>query len=315
MGDITMKKILLITTGGTLACTATPSGLEPTMDGEEILESVPEIGQLAQVEVEEPFLIDSTNMELSHWQKLAAIIYDAYQQFDGFVITMGTDTMAYTAAALSKMCVNLGKPVVLTGAQLPLGFAHTDARNNLQLAFSMAVGSVPGVLVAFGNKVVLGHAAKKIFTNNFNAFESVNELPVVCFTKEGLKKHLPTGQVEGEFQVDSRLDKNVLPLVVTPGSNPQIIDWAIATGYKGIVLECLGAGGVPVQGGNWLPAIKRAVEAGVKIVCITQCLFEGVDMERYPMGKAMKKMGVQDGGQMTLEYALVSLMSELGRSK
>ena len=308
-----MKKILLITTGGPLACTSTPNGLEPTLEGADILEAVPELAELCQAQVEDAFTIDSTNMLPRHWQQLAAIINDAYNDFDGFVITHGTDTLAYTAAALSKMLQNLGKPVILTGSQLPLGYANSDARTNVQLAFSMAVGNLPGVFVAFGNKVIKGHLAKKIFSKNFNAFESVNEPPVLFFTKEGLKKNLALAQPTGNFNVNNQLDTRVLVLTIKPGSSATMLEHAVTDGYKGVVLECFGAGGVPLGEATWLPALKKAHAAGVRIVCVSQCLFDGVDLDIYPMGKAAAKLGVESGGTKTVEAALVDLMWELGQ--
>ena len=272
---IEMKKILFLTTGGTISCVATEDGLEPTLSGNDTL------------------------------------IGDNYTEYDGFVLTHGTDTMAYTASALSYMLVNLGKPVVLTGSQVPLSLSNSDARSNLELAFTIASSGLPGVFVAFGNKVIKGDCCKKIFTRNFNAFESVNEAPVLFFDKNGIKKNLPDRRNVGGFRVESKMEEKVMALTVTPGLKPDIIDYAVQRGYKGIVLECYGAGGVNTGRDNLLPAIRRAIKAGVRMVCVSQCLFDGVDLSLYPMGILAAQAGVESGGPMTLEAAVTKLMWSL----
>lgn len=306
-----MKKILFLTTGGTLACEATEDGLEPVLQGADILKAVSEVNTLAQITVKDLCLLDSSNLTPDYWSKWAEIIGDNYSDYDGFVLTHGTDTMAYTSSALSHMLINLGKPVVLTGAQVPLALPNSDARTNLQLAFSVAASGLPGVFVAFGNKVIKGVCAKKIFSKNFNAFESVNETPVLYFTKEGIKKNLPSREIVGGFRVENKMEPKVLTLTVTPGSEPDLIDYALEKGYKGIVLELYGAGGINTHKPNFLPALKRALKKGVRIVCVSQCLFDGVDLEVYPMGIMAAQAGVESGGSLTLEAAVTKLMWEL----
>ena len=209
------------------------------------------------------------------------------------------------------MLVNLGKPVVLTGSQVPLSLSNSDARSNLELAFTIASSGLPGVFVAFGNKVIKGDCCKKIFTRNFNAFESVNEAPVLFFDKNGIKKNLPDRRNVGGFRVESKMEEKVMALTVTPGLKPDIIDYAVQRGYKGIVLECYGAGGVNTGRDNLLPAIRRAIKAGVRMVCVSQCLFDGVDLSLYPMGILAAQAGVESGGPMTLEAAVTKLMWSL----
>ncbi len=303
-----MKKILFLTTGGTLACVATEDGLIPQLKGQDILKEVPELNTLAKITVQDLCLLDSSNLQPEYWSKWAEIIGENYHDYDGFVLAHGTDTMAYTSSALSYMLINLGKPVVLTGAQVPLSLSNTDARSNLQLAFTIAVSGLPGVFVAFGNKVIKGDRAKKIFTKNFNAFESINEGPVLCFSKEGAKKNLPTRQVVGGFRVESKLEPKVMAITLTPGLTPDIIDYAVEKGYKGIVLELYGAGGISTEKPDFLPAIKRALKKGVRVVCVSQCLFDGVDLSLYPMGILAAQAGVESGSGLTLEGAVTKLM-------
>lgn len=150
-----------MTTGGTISCVATEDGLEPTLSGNDILTSVPELRTLGEITVKDLTKIDSSNVVPQDWSSWATLIGDNYTEYDGFVLTHGTDTMAYTASALSYMLVNLGKPVVLTGSQVPLSLSNSDARSNLELAFTIASSGLPGVFVAFGNKVIKGDCCKK----------------------------------------------------------------------------------------------------------------------------------------------------------
>jgi L-asparaginase len=307
-----MKNILFLTTGGTISCVATDDGLEPTLSGADILKAVPELRTVGHITVKDLTKIDSSNVTPANWSEWAGLIGDYYTDYDGFVITHGTDTMAYTSSALSYMLINLGKPVVLTGSQVPLSMTNSDARSNLELAFTIAASGLPGVFIAFGNKVIKGDCAKKIFTRNYNAFESVNEAPVLYFGKEGVKKNLPSRENVGGFRVENKMEEKVMAITVTPGLKPDIIDYAVARGYKGLVLECYGAGGVNAGRDNILPALRRAIKAGVRIVCVSQCLFDGVDLSLYPMGILAAQAGVESGGPMTLEAAVTRLMWVLG---
>jgi len=303
-----MKNILFLTTGGTIVCEATEDGLIPSLSGQDIIERMPELKTLGKITVQDICKLDSSNIQPENWSQWVKIIGANYDKYDGFVITHGTDTMAYTSSALSYMLINLGKPVVLTGSQVPLNLANSDARSNLDLAFTIATSNLAGVFIAFGNKVIKGDCAKKIFAKNFNAFESVNETPVLFFDKNGVKKNLPHKEILGDFFVVEKLEPRVMAISITPGLKPDIIDFAIAQGYKGIVLECFGAGGVATDKNDFLPAIKRAIKAGVRVVCVSQCLFDGVDLTLYPMGILAAQAGVESGGVMTLEAALTKLM-------
>jgi len=303
-----MKNILFLTTGGTIVCEATEDGLIPSLSGQDIIERMPELKTLGKITVQDVSKLDSSNIQPENWSQWAKIIGANYDKYDGFVLTHGTDTMAYTSSALSYMLINLGKPVVLTGSQVPLNMANSDARSNLDLAFTIATSDLSGVFIAFGNKVIKGDCAKKIFAKNFNAFESVNETPVLFFDKSGVKKNLPQKGVLGDFVVAEKIEPRVVAISVTPGLKPDIIDFAVAQGYKGIVLECFGAGGVATDKNDFLPAIKRAIKAGVRVVCVSQCLFDGVDLTLYPMGILAAQAGVESGGVMTLEAALTKLM-------
>mgnify|MGYP002322877711 CR=1 FL=1 len=308
------KPVLIIYTGGTIGMVNDPeTGALCPFNFDQIACEVPEIKEFGFTidSYTLPEIIDSSDLQPQLWKDLCSIILKNYDDYRGFVVLHGTDTMAYTASALSYMLVNLGKPVVLTGSQVPLSLSNSDARSNLELAFTIASSGLPGVFVAFGNKVIKGDCCKKIFTRNFNAFESVNEAPVLFFDKNGIKKNLPDRRNVGGFRVESKMEEKVMALTVTPGLKPDIIDYAVQRGYKGIVLECYGAGGVNTGRDNLLPAIRRAIKDGVRMVCVSQCLFDGVDLSLYPMGILAAQAGVESGGPMTLEAAVTKLMWSL----
>lgn len=300
-----------MTTGGTISCVATEDGLEPTLSGNDILTSVPELRTLGEITVKDLTKIDSSNVVPQDWSSWATLIGDNYTEYDGFVLTHGTDTMAYTASALSYMLVNLGKPVVLTGSQVPLSLSNSDARSNLELAFTIASSGLPGVFVAFGNKVIKGDCCKKSLPAISMLLRASMKHRFSFFDKNGIKKNLPDRRNVGGFRVESKMEEKVMALTVTPGLKPDIIDYAVQRGYKGIVLECYGAGGVNTGRDNLLPAIRRAIKAGVRMVCVSQCLFDGVDLSLYPMGILAAQAGVESGGPMTLEAAVTKLMWSL----
>ena len=304
--------ILLLTTGGTIASLPTAEGLAPGLDGEALAGLLPQgIMDCYDITIRDILHLDSSNIQPEEWQTIARHVFENRMEYSGIVITHGTDTMAYTASVLSFMLRGISIPVVLTGAQVPLSLTNSDARSNLELAFSVAASGLPGVFVAFGNKVIKGDCAKKIFTRNPNAFESVNEAPVLYFGKEGVKKNLPSRENVGGFRVEEKLEPRVMAVTMTPGLKPDIIDYAVDRGYKGLVLECYGAGGVNTDQQNFLPAIRRAIKKGVRVVCVSQCLFDGVDLSLYPMGILAAQAGVESGGPMTLEAAVTRLMWSL----
>ncbi|MFR2945316.1 MAG: asparaginase, partial [Lachnospiraceae bacterium] len=180
-----MKKILLIATGGTIASTTGKHGLSPTVSAEELIEYVPEIRKCCEADYIQPYNIDSTNVTPAHWLTLAEAIRENYAAYDGFVVCHGTDTMAYTAAALSYLIQNSKKPIVLTGSQKPIDKEDTDARINLRDAFSYAASEKSAqVTIVFHGKAIAGTRAKKIRTKSFNAFDSV-DFPVLATVREG----------------------------------------------------------------------------------------------------------------------------------
>ena len=306
------KKICLIATGGTIASVETPEGMKPLLDGKELLAKVPELESLGVIDIVELMQLDSTNIQPKDWIQMAQAIEERYADYDGFIITHGTDTMAHSAAALYYMLENLQKPVIFTGSQLSLVEEGSDAPANLLLAMYGAVSSVPGVYLAFHNKLMQGNAAKKLCTENFDGFYSIN-VPDVAVLEDGkIKWNISSDFIEPEkeLKINTAIDTHVAVLEVFPGFNTDIIRMAVDSGCKGIVLKGYGAGNVPSEesGNSFLPAIDYAVEKGVKVVLTTQCIYDGTDLERYEVGASALRHGVISGGDLTVEAILAKLM-------
>ena len=271
-----MKKILMLGTGGTVACVPSADGLVPALDGPAMIKLVPELEDVCAIETKQILNLDSSNLAPQHWKIIAEAIAAHYEQYDGFVITHGTDTMAYTAAALSQMLCNCQKPVVLTGAQLPIQAEGSDAPDNIYHSFLAATSSLKGVALVFGDQVIHGAYAKKLYTENFNGFASINRAPMATIRHNHLfweKSALQGGGYgEGEFTIDTALEPKVAVVKLIPGTTPDILEFYLAKGYKGLVIEGFGAGGVPNGDNNWLPKLEQVLQAGVTVVCATQCL-------------------------------------------
>ena len=306
------KKILLLTTGGTIACMPGGEGLEPRHS--EVMER--ELNQLRtyyDISVRDSMCLDSSNMRPEDWQHIARDIFEYRAGFDGIVVSHGTDTMAYTASAVTFMLPGIDLPVVFTGSQLPLADMLSDGPDNLRTAFAMAASGQPGIFLAFDRKVMLGCRAVKVRASGFSAFESVNAWYAGNVTGLGLevrRENIPTPK--GGPQLLPDLDKNVFLLKLTPGLNPAIFDMLTAMGYKGIVIEAFGLGGINVLGKS-LRGIRRAVEDGVSVVVTTQCLYDSSDLGVYQVGNKLLELGVIQGRDMTSEAAMTKLMWALGQ--
>ncbi|MDO4178711.1 MAG: asparaginase [Phascolarctobacterium sp.] len=308
-----MKKILMIGTGGTIASVPGPDGLVPALDGQTMCKMVSGLANLCAIECKEILNLDSSNLSPRHWQQMAVTIAENYEAYDGFVITHGTDTMAYSAAALSIIIQNSAKPIVLTGAQLPIGTAASDAPNNILLAFKAAASDVPGVMLAFDKLVIAGSCAKKMCSQNFAGFFSINRQPLgiydegeIVWSEDALKK-----SPAGKFVIHTNLEEKVAVIKLMPGLTSDVLDYYVAQGYKGLIIESFGAGGVPNAENNWLFALEKTIQAGVKVVCATQCVYDGVHLDTYPIGSLAKKLGAESAGNDTIEYSYAKLMWDL----
>ncbi len=306
------KKILLLTTGGTIASVPGSDGLEPHRSG--VMER--ELEQLRtyyDISVRDVMCLDSSNIRPEEWQLIARHVFEDREGFDGIVVSHGTDTMAYTASAVTYMLPNIDVPVVFTGSQLPLADMLSDGPDNLHTAFAMAASGHPGVFLAFDRKVMLGCRAVKVRASGFSAFESVNARYAARVSNQGLvvdETVLP--KATGEPRLCPQISRNVFLLKLTPGLNPAIFDMLAAMGYKGIVVEAFGLGGVNVLH-KGLRGIHRAVEDGISVVITTQCLYDSANLQVYQVGNKLLELGVIQGRDMTSEAAMTKLMWALGQ--
>lgn len=306
-----MKNILLIATGGTIASKDNGNGLTPSIDVNVLLDYIPVIRQKCHVTGISLMNIDSSNMDTSHISSISECIMNNYNDYDGFVITHGTDTCAYTAAALSYQLINLSKPVILTGSQLPIDVEKTDAVMNLTNAFIYSCEDISGVFLAFSEKLIKGTCAKKIKTKSFDAFESIN-YPVIAtiqnstviynnYTSKAVRN---TGK---KFHIETDMCTDIAVISLFPGIDLRIFDY-INPSCRGIIIEGYGIGGMP---DNITEYIHRLTAGNICVVVTTQCLYEGVRLDIYEVGRNLAKENVINGKSMTLENLTMKLMWSL----
>jgi len=315
-----MKKILLIYTGGTIGMNRNPltGALEP-FDFEHLLHNVPELKQFDTVIDTFQFSppIDSSDMSPARWTELSHCIADRYADYDGFVVLHGTDTMAYTASALSYMLENLTKPVVFTGSQLPIGQLRTDGKENLITSIEIAAACdeqgqalVPEVGIYFNSHLLRGNRTTKQSAEEFNAFESFNYPHLVdagvniTYHRERMLTPDPGRPMTPHF----RLDNNVIIFSLFPGIREDLIRHIIHTpNLKAIVMRTFGSGNAP-QSPWLLNALREGTKGGKVIVNISQCMQGTVEMSRYDCGYHLQEAGVISGRDMTVESAVTKLM-------
>ena len=305
-----MKHILMIATGGTIASKETEEGLAPMLSSQELLDCVPEIGSVCRVDAVQPFNLDSTNVYARHWLELVRIVEENYRKYDGFVITHGTDTMAYTAAALSYLIQNSRKPIVLTGSQRSAYSRDTDARRNLADAFLFCADErAYGVCIVFNGEVILGTRAKKTRTRSFNAFSSI-DFPAIAVMREGTPFYYIEGQKPtGAPAFYHALNENVFVLKMIPGLKADIFDY-LDDHCDGLVIESFGAGGLPNYEDNaFFDRLARFLSRGKTAVLTTQVEREGSALDKYAVGRRLHACGkVLEARCMTLEATVTKLM-------
>ena len=311
-----MKRILLLATGGTIATKKTAHGLVPQLTSQELLSCIPEIASVCQIEAQQLFNLDSTNLSPAHWIAIAEAIQSNYDQYDGFVISHGTDTMAYTAAALTYLIQGAAKPIVLTGAQQSIGSRETDARRNLYDAFLYASADCAwGVTIVFDGQVILGSRARKMRSKSFNAFASIGFPEIALIRDRKVYPLLPKPSFPAQPTFCLTMNPNIFVLKLIPGIRADILG-LLQEQYDAVILEGFGVGGVPYYANeDFAQAVGRWVQTGKPLIMTTQVTYEGSDMSVYQVGHMIKEQyGVIEAYDMTLEAVVTKTMWLLGQT-
>jgi L-asparaginase len=312
-----MKRILIVGTGGTIASKKHDLGLRPELTIDELVKLINIPKDICSLEGTTIMNIDSTNMTPDKWFIIANHIKQNYEIFDGFVITHGTDTMAYTAAALTYIFYNLNKPVIITGSQYPITEAYTDGIQNLTEAVYFAMESISGVFICFDGDLIAGTRATKIKTRSYDAFESVN-FPVVAQIKHHKVKYetriLDQFLQKEKFdplEIRRKYNDRILVIKMIPGMHTDIFDF-IKEHYEGVIIESFGLGGIPNNEYSIAIKLNELIEAGIVVVLTTQCLEEGVEYGVYEVGSLLPQDKTIIAGDFNTETLVAKTMIAMG---
>ncbi|WP_234572094.1 asparaginase [Rhodohalobacter sp. 614A] len=312
-----MKKILLLQTGGTIAMHFDENGneLDPDKWTDVLYKEMPELSKIAEIKIQNVFFEDSSDINKYHWNKLSEQIDKQFDEFDGFVILHGTDTMAYTASALSFALQNISKPVILTGSQVPMSNIRSDARRNLINAIELATYDIHEVAICFNDHLYRGNRSTKMSIGDFDAFASPNYPPLA---EVGIHIELSADLLEShslERKCYSDFDDAVQVIKIYPNLNPAFLEFFDLDQTKAVILEAFGSGNIPSKGEyNLLPFVEKCIHQNCHVMITSQAAYDSVDLTHYASGKALKKLGALSAGEMTMEATLTKTMNLLARN-
>lgn len=307
------KRVLLITTGGTIAMKSEKNALAPQLGAEELKQLVPGLSEICDVSSVELFCLDSTNIGHTHWLKMAQTVREHYDDFDGFVITHGTDTMAYTAAALSYLIQNPKKPIVITGSQKPVETLATDSATNLLDSFIYATTpKASGVVIVFDGSVILGSRAKKTRSKSFNAFSSINYPDLAVIIDGRTRSYI---EIKPKFKTKfyDKLDPKVGLFKLIPSADSAHLEYLLRHN-SAVIIESFGVGGLPEDSG-YFSILDKYTAKGKIIVMTTQVMSEGSDIGVYSVGQPLLDRQILQAYDMTLEAVVSKLMWILPQTK
>jgi L-asparaginase len=309
-----MKKIQLIQTGGTIAMHSGNGKPELDIDRFTTLlhKEMPELSRIAEVSIHQIFFKDSSDITPAHWQQLARHIYEEYESYDGFVILHGTDTMAYTASALSFSLINLGKPVILTGSQVPMSNIRSDAHRNVINAVELATYPIFDVAICFNDTLYRGNRASKMSIGEFDAFASPN-YPVLAEVGIDINQKQSYVRPSSDLRCNPVFDDKLHVIKLYPGLNPNMLECLDLSITRAIILEAFGSGNFPMEGENsLLPFMEACKESGCHLIITSQAAYDSVNLSQYKSGRAAKKIGALSAGEMTMEATVTKTMYLLG---
>ncbi len=312
-----MKTILHLSTGGTIASTRGAGGIAPAVAADALLERLPSLKRLCRIESRPVMSADSTNLRPQDWSRIAEEVWRGQAGYDGIVITHGTHTMAYTAAALSLMIRGPRRPIVLTGAQLPFDDEGTDGTRNLLDAFLTACQPAAGVFVVFGGRIMAGDRVVKLHSRRLDAFRSANaaDLGEVAGGRLRWLAGAPPAAPAAPPRFLPAICPQVLLLKLSPGFDSRLLDLLPGLGVRGLVIEGYGVGIIPFAEPDLALRVKGLIERGVCVVFTTQCPFGGTDLAAYAIGRECLALGAVEGGEATPEALVVRLMWALGQTR
>lgn len=298
----TPRKVLLIATGGTIACRETENGLAPVLDGENLLRELPELASVCDTEVLDLMQRDSTDITAADRMQMARAVWERRGEYDGFVIAHGTDTLACTAALLHHLLPGIDRPVVVTGSMLPMGADGSDAPGNLADALRVAADGKRGVYAVLRGKILHGTNVLKVHSTALDAFVSVNEPPTGRIENGKVLWDAPE-PAEATPRLVTEIDPHVFVLRLTPDLPPSF--FSVLSGFSNVIIETFGGGGIPA---HMEQAVHSLIESGTRVLLTTQCIEGGVHLHKYEVGRRAEAMGAVSLGMRTVEDALAAVM-------